>query len=253
MKDWLEYCQEYRFGHRILKFIRFSMSCRFHRAVERTTIRELIGLLDSAQWKNPKFDELMSKLPRGRADLFNLALGHVSRSFLLWTYMGMTVKSNTTLTLSSSSSSSSSTSSTIRKQFIPTTISSTNLQQQQPMYITEQLSDKLSTAKARLMAAEQEARKAKQQLEQLELEAIREASIITLQSDTIEQKQQREKTPEKQQQSKLSVPQTAPVIRHQRAMLPDILSLSDDDEEENKDLNDITKRLAESFVSINED
>jgi hypothetical protein len=56
----------------------------------------LIGLLDNAQWKNPKFDELMSKLPRGRADLFNLALGHVSRSFLLWAYMGMTVKSNST-------------------------------------------------------------------------------------------------------------------------------------------------------------
>jgi hypothetical protein len=43
----------------------------------------LIGLLDNAQWKNPRFDELVNKLPRGRADLFNLALGRVSRSFLI--------------------------------------------------------------------------------------------------------------------------------------------------------------------------
>jgi len=52
----------------------------------------LIGLVDKAQWQNTRFDELMKKLPRGRADLFNLALGHISRSFLLWAYMGMTVK-----------------------------------------------------------------------------------------------------------------------------------------------------------------
>ena len=32
------------------------------------------------------------ELPRGRADLFNLVLGHISRSYLLWTYMGMLIK-----------------------------------------------------------------------------------------------------------------------------------------------------------------
>ena len=62
----------------------------------------LIGLIDKAQWQNKRFDELTKKLPRGRADLFNLALGHISRSFLVWAYMGMTVKAAPTTPMPSS-------------------------------------------------------------------------------------------------------------------------------------------------------
>lgn len=202
----------------------------------------LIGLLDNAQWKNPAFDSLMRKLPRGRADLFNLALGHVSRSFLLWAYMRMTVKSNsTTSTIVSTSSSSTSSTTISKRQFVPTIIP----QQQQPTFITEQLSDKLTTAKARLLAAEQEALKAKQQLEQLELEAIRQAT--TTQQSIEQQQEERPKTPTTKQQTKFNVPhQTAPPVRRHQSvtLLPDILSLSDDDNDENEDMNDIAKRLA---------
>jgi hypothetical protein len=44
----------------------------------------LVGLLDRAECESEALAPLMEKLPRGRADLFNLALGHVSRSFLIW-------------------------------------------------------------------------------------------------------------------------------------------------------------------------
>jgi hypothetical protein len=52
----------------------------------------LIGILDYVEsHQSTRFAALLRELPRGRADFFNLALGHVSKSYLLWTYMGMTI------------------------------------------------------------------------------------------------------------------------------------------------------------------
>ena len=52
----------------------------------------LCGLMDRAESDSERLAPLMAHLPRGRADLFNLVLGHISRSYLLWTYMGMLIK-----------------------------------------------------------------------------------------------------------------------------------------------------------------
>jgi len=52
----------------------------------------LCALMDRAEADGARLAPLMRELPRGRADLFNLALGHISRSYLLWTYMGMLIK-----------------------------------------------------------------------------------------------------------------------------------------------------------------
>jgi hypothetical protein len=51
----------------------------------------LVGLIDRAA-DGDRLVTLMKRLARGRADLFNLVLGHVSRSYLLWTYMGLLIK-----------------------------------------------------------------------------------------------------------------------------------------------------------------
>jgi hypothetical protein len=51
----------------------------------------LIALTDRAA-DGQRLAPLMAKLDRGRADLFNLVLGHMSRSYLLWTYMGLLIK-----------------------------------------------------------------------------------------------------------------------------------------------------------------
>jgi hypothetical protein len=51
----------------------------------------LIALTDRAT-DGQRLAPLMAKLDRGRADLFNLVLGHMSRSYLLWTYMGLLIK-----------------------------------------------------------------------------------------------------------------------------------------------------------------
>jgi hypothetical protein len=51
----------------------------------------LVGLIDRAA-DGDRLVPLMKRLARGRADLFNLVLGHVSRSYLLWTYMGLLIK-----------------------------------------------------------------------------------------------------------------------------------------------------------------
>ena len=53
----------------------------------------LCGLMDRAESSSEhRLAPLMAQLRRGRADLFNLVLGHISRSYLLWTYMGMLIK-----------------------------------------------------------------------------------------------------------------------------------------------------------------
>ena len=52
----------------------------------------LCALMDRAESDGARLAPLMKRLARGRADLFNLVLGHISRSYLLWTYMGMTIK-----------------------------------------------------------------------------------------------------------------------------------------------------------------
>ena len=52
----------------------------------------LVGLMDRAMSYNSKLKPLLARLPRGRLDLFNLVLGHVSKSFLVWTYMGMLIR-----------------------------------------------------------------------------------------------------------------------------------------------------------------
>ena len=52
----------------------------------------LCALMDRAESDGARLAPLMRELPRGRADLFNLVLGHISRSYLLWTYMGMLIK-----------------------------------------------------------------------------------------------------------------------------------------------------------------
>jgi hypothetical protein len=51
----------------------------------------LVALMDRAT-DGQRLAPLMAKLDRGRADLFNLVLGHMSRSYLLWTYMGLLIK-----------------------------------------------------------------------------------------------------------------------------------------------------------------
>jgi hypothetical protein len=51
----------------------------------------LVALTDRAA-DGQRLAPLMAKLDRGRADLFNLVLGHMSRSYLLWTYMGLLIK-----------------------------------------------------------------------------------------------------------------------------------------------------------------
>ena len=52
----------------------------------------LVALMDRAESDTQKLAPLMARLKRGRVDLFNLALGHISRSYLVWTYMGMLVR-----------------------------------------------------------------------------------------------------------------------------------------------------------------
>jgi hypothetical protein len=52
----------------------------------------LVALMDRAETDTQRLAPLMAKLKRGRADLFNLVLGHISRSYLAWTYMGMLVR-----------------------------------------------------------------------------------------------------------------------------------------------------------------
>ena len=56
----------------------------------------LIGLLDYALSFDAdlsgQLTPLLSSMERGRADLYNLGLGHVSRSYLVWPYMKMAVK-----------------------------------------------------------------------------------------------------------------------------------------------------------------
>lgn len=52
----------------------------------------LVALMDRAETDTQRLAPLMARLKRGRADLFNLALGHISRSYLAWTYMGMLVR-----------------------------------------------------------------------------------------------------------------------------------------------------------------
>jgi hypothetical protein len=51
----------------------------------------LIALVDRAA-DGQRLLPLMARLDRGRADLFNMVLGHMSRSYLLWTYMGLLIK-----------------------------------------------------------------------------------------------------------------------------------------------------------------
>lgn len=50
-----------------------------------------VAVLDFAIVNTKKLDKLMKEMRRGRADLFNLALGHKSHSFTVWTYMGMAI------------------------------------------------------------------------------------------------------------------------------------------------------------------
>jgi hypothetical protein len=52
----------------------------------------LVALMDRAETDTERLAPLMAKLKRGRADLFNLVLGHISRSYLAWTYMGMLIR-----------------------------------------------------------------------------------------------------------------------------------------------------------------
>jgi hypothetical protein len=52
----------------------------------------LVALMDRAETDTERLAPLMARLKRGRADLFNLVLGHISRSYLAWTYMGMLVR-----------------------------------------------------------------------------------------------------------------------------------------------------------------
>jgi hypothetical protein len=52
----------------------------------------LVALMDRAETDTQRLAPLMAKLKRGRADLFNFVLGHISRSYLAWTYMGMLVR-----------------------------------------------------------------------------------------------------------------------------------------------------------------
>jgi hypothetical protein len=52
----------------------------------------LVALMDRAETDTQRLAPLMARLKRGRADLFNLVLGHISRSYLAWTYMGMLVR-----------------------------------------------------------------------------------------------------------------------------------------------------------------
>jgi hypothetical protein len=54
----------------------------------------LIALVDRAA-DGQRLLPLMARLDRGRADL--LVLGHMSRSYLLWTYMGLLIKIKTKL------------------------------------------------------------------------------------------------------------------------------------------------------------
>lgn len=108
----------------------------------------LIGLLDVVQWRNSAFDALMSKLPQGRADLFNLALGHVSRSYLLWPYMGMTVRAGAAPTLQSQLVDS--------RQVVPyraPTTSSSSVSSE-PLFIPRQLAVELDEATAQLLELE---------------------------------------------------------------------------------------------------
>lgn len=53
----------------------------------------LVGLLDHVVATQPqRYAPLMREMRRGHLDLFNLALGHVSRSYLVWTYACLLVK-----------------------------------------------------------------------------------------------------------------------------------------------------------------
>ena len=66
----------------------------------------LIGVLDDVERReSARLAALMREMPRGRADLFNLALGHVSKSYLIWTYMGLTIPITNTILSSTTSSS----------------------------------------------------------------------------------------------------------------------------------------------------
>jgi hypothetical protein len=49
-------------------------------------------LLERIEWHTTLLAPLMRHLPRGRMDLFNLALGHMSRSYTTWTYMACLIK-----------------------------------------------------------------------------------------------------------------------------------------------------------------
>lgn len=175
----------------------------------------LVGLLDSAQWQNATFDALMSKLPRGRADLFNLALGHVSRSFLIWAYMGMTVGSSVASIRASEPE---------YVQYATTT--ATNEQ----LYIKRDTSLQLEAARAEMLAAEQRLRDARNALDQLNQQALQEA----LQSSI------RQKTPTPPQSVACSA-------------LPDVLSLSDGedgDENENGSENKATVGIVDKLSSM---
>jgi len=77
----------------------------------------LIAILDYAEsHQSTRFAALMRELPRGRADFFNLALGHVSKSYLLWTYMGMTITNDASTAAPSTAAPSTSTTSTTSSQ-----------------------------------------------------------------------------------------------------------------------------------------
>jgi hypothetical protein len=52
----------------------------------------LIGLLERIEWHTTLLAPLMRHLPRGRMDLFSLALGHISRSYTTWPYMACLIK-----------------------------------------------------------------------------------------------------------------------------------------------------------------